>query len=190
MRTCCTVRLLSNVPRSFLHVVAHDGTLAERTLVLLKPDAVERRLVGSILSRFEAKGLALVGMRMVLPDRKLAEAHMAVHRDRDFFERACRFLCSGSIVCVALEGRGAIQATRSMIGESSDPLGCSRGTIRGDLASHWRRNLVHGSDSVESARRELELWFPDDTMIHSAPSSMSPWLYELPDAKITFDDDN
>ena len=166
------------------HVVEHGGRLAERTLVLLKPDAVERRLVGELVGRIEERGLAVVGLKLTVATRSLAEAHYADHRDRDFFERACVFLCSGPLVAVGVEGRGALSAIRRLIGSSPDPLLCDVGTIRGDLASHWRRNLVHGSDSPESASRELDLWFPEGLL--PAPSALSPYLYELPDSTISF----
>ena len=179
--TAPTRRLCTAPPRA----VEHDGTLAQRTLVLLKPDAVERRLVGRLLQRFEDRGLALVGLRQRVAPRSLAEAHYDEHRAKPFFERACVFLASGPVVACALEGRGAIGAARALVGPT-DPVGAPPGTIRGDFGSHWRRNLVHASDSEASAARELALWFPDGGLVPAAVA-LEPWVYETPGAAITFD---
>ena len=173
-------RFLASLP----HVVEHDGTRAERSLILLKPDAVERRLVGRILGRFEDRGLAVVALRQRTCDRALAEAHYAEHRDKHFFGRACAFLCAGPLVSACLEGRGAVAAARRLIGPT-DPRDAPPGTIRGDYGVHWRRNLCHASDSEESAAREIALWFRADEL---APwdQTNAPWLYELPSSKIKF----
>ena len=167
-------------------VVEHDGTLAQRSLILLKPDAVERRLVGRLLQRFEERGLALVGMRQRVASRALAEAHYDEHRGKDFFERACVFLASGPVVSVCVEGRSAIKAARALVGPT-DPVGAPPGTIRGDFASHWRRNLVHASDSEASAAREIALWFRDDELL-PAPTALEDWLFETPGARVRFDE--
>ena len=166
------------------HIVEHDGTRAQRSLILLKPDAVERRLVGRLLQRFEERGLALVGMRQRIASRELAEAHYEEHRGKVFFERACVFITSGPLISVCVEGRGAIGVTRSLVGPT-DPVDAPPGTIRGDLATHWRRNLVHASDSEESAAREIGLWFRDDELMPAA-SALDPWLYETPQCPTTF----
>ena len=180
VRTLQPRRLLASLP----HVVEHDGTRAERSLILLKPDAVERRLVGRILGRFEDRGLAVVALRQRTCDRALAEAHYHEHRDKHFFGRACAFLCAGPLVSACLEGRGAVAAARRLIGPT-DPRDAPPGTIRGDYGVHWRRNLCHASDSEESAAREIALWFSDDEL---APwdQTNAPWLYELPSSKIKF----
>ncbi|KAH8060575.1 nucleoside diphosphate kinase [Aureococcus anophagefferens] len=154
-----TRRLCTAPPRA----VEHDGTLAQRTLVLLKPDAVERRLVGRLLQRFEDRGLALVGLRQRVAPRSLAEAHYDEHRAKPFFERACVFLASGP--SSASRRAAARSAPRALVGPT-DPVGAPPGTIRGDFGSHWRRNLVHASDS---GVRELALWFP------TAASSPRRW---------------
>ena len=182
VRTLQPRRLLASLP----HVVEHDGTRAERSLILLKPDAVERRLVGRILGRFEDRGLAVVALRQRTCDRALAEAHYAEHRDKHFFGRACAFLCAGPLVSACLEGRGAVAAARRLIGPT-DPRDAPPGTIRGDLATHWRRNLVHASDSVASAERELALWF-DAGDLEPVPPALDAWLYELPTSRIAFGD--
>ena len=180
VRTLQPRRLLASLPQ----VVEHDGTRAERSLILLKPDAVERRLVGRILGRFEERGLAVVALRQRTCDRALAEAHYAEHRDKHFFGRACAFLCAGPLVSACLEGRGAVAAARRLIGPT-DPRDAPPGTIRGDYGVHWRRNLCHASDSEESAAREIALWFRADEL---APwdQTKAPWLYELPSSKIKF----
>ncbi len=177
-------RFLASLP----HVVEHDGTRAERSLILLKPDAVERRLVGHILGRFEDRGLAVVALRQRTCDRALAEAHYAEHRDKHFCGRACAFLCAGPRVSACLEGRGAVAAARRLIGPT-DPRDAPPGTIRGDLATHWRRNLVHASASADDAEREVALWFEDSDLCPPA-AALDPWLYELPGARIGFDDDD
>ena len=184
VRTLQPRRLLTSLP----HVVEHDGTLAERSLILLKPDAVERRLVGRILSRFEDRGLAIVALRQRMCDRALAEAHYAEHRDKHFFGRACAFLCAGPLVSACLEGRGAVAAARRLIGPT-DPRDAAPGTIRGDLATHWRRNLVHASASADDAEREVALWF-DSTDLCPPAAALDPFLYELPGARIGFEDDD
>ena len=156
-------RFLASLP----HVVEHDGTLAERSLILLKPDAVERRLVGRILSRFEDRGLAIVALRQRTCDRALAEAHYAEHSDKHFFGRARAFLCAGPLVSACLEGRGAVAAARGLVGPT-DPKDAPPGTIRGDLATHWRRNLAHASASAEDAEREIALWFESTDLCPAA----------------------
>ena len=135
-----------------------SADLQERTFLALKPDCVQRNLCGTVLGRFEQKGFKMKAIKMVLPTRELAEAHYAEHAGKPFFERACRFLCSGPVVASVWEGKDIVPVSRKLIG-ATDPVESAVGTIRGDYASHFRRNLVHGSDSVESAEREISLWF-------------------------------
>ncbi len=132
----------------------------ERTLVLIKPDAVRRKLIGEIVSRIEKRNLNIIAMRMLTPPRELAEKHYNVHRGKDFFEPTVRFLCSGPVVAMVVEGENSIAITRRMIG-SVDPCESAPGTIRGDFTISARENLIHGSDSAESADYEIALWFPE-----------------------------
>ena len=133
---------------------------AERTLVLVKPDAMRRGLVGEILRRFEARGLEIRAARLVAVDRELAERHYAEHREKPFFGELVDFITSSPTLALALEGEGAIAVVRTTMG-ATNPASAAPGTIRGDLALSMPDNLVHGSDSPESAERELRLWFPD-----------------------------
>jgi nucleoside-diphosphate kinase len=132
--------------------------VTERTLVLVKPDGVQRLLVGRILGRFEERGLKIVGLKLVAVDRALAEAHYAVHRERPFFEGLVAFITSSPLVAVALEGPNAIGMVRSMVG-ATRPHEAAAGTIRGDLAMETAQNLVHASDGPDTAAAELALWF-------------------------------
>ena len=132
--------------------------MTERTLVLIKPDGVQRLLVGRILARFEERGLKLAGLKLVQVDRALAEQHYAVHREKPFFEGLLAFITSGPLVALALDGPNAIAAVRSMVG-ATRPHEATAGTIRGDLAVETAQNLVHASDGAETAVAELALWF-------------------------------
>jgi nucleoside-diphosphate kinase len=132
--------------------------VTERTLVLLKPDSVQRLLVGRILGRFEERGLKLVGLKLVHIDRAFAERHYAVHRGKPFFEGLLDFITSGPLVALALDGPNAIGMVRSMVG-ATRPHEAAPGTIRGDLAVETAQNLVHASDGAETAAAELALWF-------------------------------
>lgn len=132
-----------------------------RTLVLLKPDAVERRLIGEIVARLEEKGLSVVAMRMLTADKELAEEHYAEHRAKPFFADVVMFLTRSPIVAMVIEGpEETWSIVRSVMG-ATDPAKAAPGTIRGDLAVTMPDNLVHGSDSPESAAREIALFFPD-----------------------------
>jgi nucleoside-diphosphate kinase len=131
---------------------------AERTLVLIKPDAMQRGLAGEILRRFEGRGLEIRAARLVSVDRELAERHYAEHREKPFFGELVEFITSAPTLALALEGEGAIAVVRSTMG-ATNPADSGPGTIRGDLALSMPDNLVHGSDSSKSARREIKLWF-------------------------------
>ena len=132
----------------------------ERTLVLLKPDAVRRGLVGQVLSRYEAKGLSIVAMEHRTITGEMADSHYAEHVERDFYPPLREFATSGPLVALVLEGDEAIEVVRALNG-ATDGRKAAPGTIRGDLSLSNRENLVHASDSVESAKREIALWFPD-----------------------------
>ena len=132
----------------------------ERTLILVKPDAFARGLTGEILARFERKGLRIVAMKHMTVERDLAEEHYAEHRERPFFGDLVEFITGGPLVAMVLEGYEAVTAARQVIG-STNPLEASPGSIRGDLGLEVQTNLVHGSDSPESAARETGLFFPE-----------------------------
>ena len=134
--------------------------MAERTLVLIKPDAMKRKLAGEILARFERRGLEVRAAKLVHVDRELAERHYAEHAEKPFFGELVEFITSAPTLALALEGESAIGVVRTTMG-ATNPADSAPGTIRGDLALSMPDNLVHGSDSSESAERELALWFPD-----------------------------
>jgi nucleoside-diphosphate kinase len=136
----------------------------EHTFIMVKPDGVERRLVGEIVRRFEQKGLRLVGMKLLLPSRELAENHYAVHRERPFFQDLVNFITSGPVVAMVWEGPNAVRLSRALIG-ATNPLDAAPGTIRGDFATEITTNLVHGSDSVETAEKEIALWFRPEELL-------------------------
>jgi nucleoside-diphosphate kinase len=130
----------------------------ERTLVLIKPDAMERALAGEILARFERRGLKIVDAKLLTVDRRLAEEHYAEHAEKPFFGELVVFIISAPTLALVLEGEGAIGVVRTTMG-ATNPADAGPGTIRGDLALSMPDNLVHGSDSPESAAREIGLWF-------------------------------
>ena len=134
---------------------------AEKTLVLLKPDAMQRKLAGEILRRFEDRGLDVRAARLLTVDRDLADRHYAEHREKPFFGELVDFITSAPTLALLLEGEGAIAVVRTTMG-ATDPANAAPGTIRGDLALSMPDNLVHGSDSPESAQREIALWFGDE----------------------------
>ena len=133
----------------------------ERTLILIKPDAMRRALAGEILRRFEARGLELRAAKLVTVDADLAERHYAVHREKPFFRELVDFITSGATLALVLEGEGAIATCRKTIG-ATNPADADPGSIRGDLALSMPDNLVHGSDSPETAAEEVALWFGDE----------------------------
>jgi len=134
--------------------------MTQRTLVLFKPDAVSRGLVGGILARYEAKGLRIVALELRAVDAALADQHYAEHVEKDFYPPLRDFVTSGPLVASVLEGDEAVEVVRALNG-ATDGRKAAPGTIRGDLSQSNRENLVHGSDSPESAAREIALWFPD-----------------------------
>lgn len=144
-----------------------DSANIERTLAIIKPDAVQRRLIGEIVGRFERKGLRIVALKMIQIDRPLAERHYAVHKGKSFYEALLEFITSSPVVVLALEGPQAIKALRNMMG-ATNPLDATPGSIRGDYATEITFNLVHGSDSLENAQHELGLFFaPEEFVAYS-----------------------
>ena len=135
--------------------------MSERTLVLVKPDGVSRGLVGEVIARIERKGLTLAALELRTVPRDLAEQHYAEHADKPFFSSLLEFITSGAVVAAVVEGERAVAAFRQLAG-GTDPVDkAAPGSIRGDLALETESNLVHGSDSVDSAKREIALWFPE-----------------------------
>ncbi len=138
--------------------------MTERTLVLIKPDGVQRLLAGRILARYEERGLKIVGLKAMLTDRQTAEEHYAEHRERPFFGGLVTFITSRPLVALALEGPNAIAVVREMNGRTK-PFEAAPGTIRGDFALETAQNLVHASDGPEAAARELALWFRPEELL-------------------------
>jgi len=139
----------------------------ERTLVLIKPDGVQRSLIGEIIGRFEARGLRIAGLKMIQISVDLASKHYAVHLGKPFYDRLIRFITSGPVVAMVLEGPAAIEAVRQTLG-ATNPLQATLGTIRADLGQTIDFNLVHGSDGPETARAEIALYFRDDELLSYA----------------------
>ncbi|MDF0551783.1 nucleoside-diphosphate kinase [Kamptonema sp. UHCC 0994] len=148
----------------------------ERTFLAIKPDGVQRGIVGEIIGRFEAKGFTLVGLKLMLVSRELAEAHYDVHRERPFFPGLVEFIISSPVVAMVWEGDGVVASARKMIG-ATNPLTSEPGTIRGDFAVNVGRNIIHGSDAIETAQREIKLWFKDEELVSWKPS-LTPWIVE------------
>ena len=132
----------------------------QTTYIMIKPDGVQRGLVGEIITRFENKALRLVGLRQLIPSSKVAEEHYAIHKDRPFYSGLIKFITSGPVVAMAWTGVEAIKVARNIIGPTNGRE-ASPGTIRGDLAMDIGHNIIHGSDGEETAKFELELWFPN-----------------------------
>ena len=148
----------------------------ERTLVLLKPDAVQRGLVGPILARFEQKGLKLVGLKLRQFPTALIQRHYEAHKARPFYGALVDFMTSGPVVALVLEGNNAIEVVRRLMGKTN-AAEAEPGTIRGDFALSRSNNLVHGSDSAEAAKKELALFFPDAAEICEWSAPEFPWVY-------------
>ena len=148
----------------------------ERTLVLVKPDGVQRGLIGEVINRLEQRGLKLVGMKLMEVDDALARQHYGEHADRPFFGGLVEFITSAPVVAMAWEADNAVEAVRNTMGQTN-PTSSPPGTIRGDLGLDIGRNLVHGSDSPESAQRELSLFFSDGELLDYTRSN-DPWIKE------------
>jgi len=150
--------------------------MIERTFVMIKPDAVQRGLIGAIISRLEAKGFKPLAMKFMRLPRELAERHYAEHRGKSFFESLIKYITSGPVLCMVWEGDNIISSLRNMMG-ATNPQDALPGTIRGDFGQQTGRNLIHGSDSPESAKREINLFF-NDYEIQSYDRSVDEWLFE------------
>ena len=148
----------------------------ERTFIMIKPDGVQRGLIGEIVKRFETKGFTLVGMKLVAVSQELAEKHYDVHKERPFFAGLVEFIISSPVVAMVWQGEGVVASARKIIG-ATNPLTSEPGTIRGDYGIDVGRNLIHGSDAIETAQREISLWFTEDELV-SWESHTKPWLYE------------
>jgi len=152
----------------------------ERTFVMVKPDGVQRLLVGPVVSRFEQKGFKIVGLKMMRISRELAQRHYGEHRGKPFFGPLVDYITSGPVAAMVLEGPGVVEAVRGMMG-ATNPLQAGPGTIRGDFGTDIGRNVVHGSDSAASAAREIDLFF-DARELVEYERSLEPWILENPHA--------
>ncbi|MEL4894003.1 nucleoside-diphosphate kinase [Crocosphaera sp. Alani8] len=148
----------------------------ERTFIMIKPDGVQRGLVGEVIGRFEAKGFTLVGLKFLSVSRELAEEHYDVHKERPFFGSLVDFICSSPVVAMVWEGEGVVTSARKLIGPTN-PLSAEPGTIRGDFGVDVGRNLIHGSDAIETAQKEINLWFTEKELVGWEPTAKT-WLYE------------
>ncbi len=148
----------------------------ERTLIIIKPDGVQRSLVGAVISRFEQRGLRIAGMKLIQISRALAEEHYAEHKGKGFYEPTVKFMTSGPVVVLCLEGPNAVAASRQTMGATRPPE-AAPGTIRADLGLDVSRNLVHGSDKPETAEREIDLYFKPDELVSYARAG-DVWLKE------------
>jgi nucleoside-diphosphate kinase len=155
--TCAPAR---RVPPAADHEIPEGASLPDRTLILIKPDGVRRGLIGTVISRLEHKGLRITAMDMRTLDREIAETHYAEHVGKPFFVPLIGFITSGPLVAIVAEGPGVVEAFRLLAG-ATDPLAATPGTIRGDHALQVTENVVHGSDSPESAEREIKIFFPE-----------------------------
>mmetsp|Transcript_3652 Transcript_3652/g.8397 ORF Transcript_3652/g.8397 Transcript_3652/m.8397 type:complete len:227 (+) Transcript_3652:69-749(+) len=158
-----------------LPVWGKPGTNQERTFLAVKPDGVQRGLVGDIIARFEKRGYKLVGLKMVWPTKEMAEAHYADLSKKGFFGGLTSFFSSGPIVCMCWEGKDIIKQGRQMLGETQ-PLASKPGSIRGDFSIDLGRNICHGSDSPDSAAHELKMWFPEG--VNDWGKTVDSWVYE------------
>ncbi|MEO0947104.1 MAG: nucleoside-diphosphate kinase [Cyanobacteria bacterium J06641_5] len=148
----------------------------ERTFIMVKPDGVQRGLVGEVIQRLEKKGFTLVGLKLVQVSRELAEQHYGVHKERPFFASLVEFIISSPVVAMVWEGEGVVASSRKIIG-ATNPLSAEPGTIRGDFGIDIGRNLIHGSDAVETAQNEIALWFKEEDLANWQPS-LTTWIYE------------
>jgi len=149
----------------------------QKTLVIIKPDAVQRRLIGKIMSRFEEKGLEIIGLKMTVISEELAKENYSVHEGKVYFEKLIKFMTSGPVVILVLRGKNAIEVTRKLMGFTSGHE-AAPGTLRGDFAMSGRFNLLHGSDSVESAEREISIFFKSENIMDYKRLDLK-WIYDM-----------
>jgi len=149
----------------------------EKTFIAIKPDAVQRGLIGRIVQRFEDKGFKIVAMKFVQLSRETAELHYAEHVGKPFYEKLVRFITSGPIVVMVVKGKNAVEVARRMMG-TTDPSQAGVGTIRGDLAQIMERNVIHGSDSRESAEREIKIHFKEEELVTKWKRNIKGWILE------------
>jgi nucleoside-diphosphate kinase len=147
----------------------------ERSLVLIKPDAMQRGLAGEIISRMEKKGLKIVAMKMLHMDKNLAQRHYAIHKGKAFFDDLVNFITSSPVIAIVFQGKNAVEIIRQMMGET-DPAKAQRDTIRGDFGIDIGHNLVHGSDSLENASKEIDLFFSEEE-IFNYEQELDAWIY-------------
>jgi nucleoside-diphosphate kinase len=150
--------------------------MMERTFIAVKPDGVQRGLVGTILKKFEEKGYKLVGLKLMQVSQELAQTHYGEHKGKPFFDGLVKFITSGPVVAFVVEGNDVVVTARKMIG-ATKPSDSAIGTIRGDYGVDIGRNIIHGSDSPESAEREISLWFKPEELTEWTPT-ISTWIYE------------
>ncbi|BDU50222.1 nucleoside-diphosphate kinase [Haliovirga abyssi] len=150
----------------------------EKSFVMVKPDGVQRELVGEIIGRFEKKGVKVIGLKLMVISEELARKHYAVHEGKSFFEELIKFITSGPVVAMVMEGEGVIGVIRKMVG-ATKPGDADPGTIRGDFVLDAGQNIIHASDSKENAEREIDLFFAKEEIIEYS-LAVRPWIYSLP----------
>ena len=150
----------------------------ERTYLMFKPDGVQRGIVGEIIQRLEKKGFRLIAMKLVKATKEILDKHYAEHKEKPFFPKLCNYIMMGPVLCMVWQGRDIVKTARKMMG-ATNPLNAEPGTIRGDYCLDSGRNVIHGSDSVESAEREIKIWFKDEEIL-SYKREIDTWVYEDP----------
>jgi len=148
----------------------------ERTYLMIKPDGVQRGLVGEVITRFEKKGFKLLGLKLFMANKALLEEHYAEHKEKPFFKDLVDYMLMGPVVCMVWQGIEIVKTCRKMLG-ATNPLNSEPGTLRGDYCLQGKRNLIHGSDSVQSAEREIKLWFKEEE-IQNYKREVDKWIYE------------
>jgi len=148
----------------------------EKTFVMIKPDGIQRRLVGNIIARFEKAGIKIVAMKFLRISKKMAEKHYAIHKGKPFYDGLIKYITSGPVLAMVLEGNNVIERVRKMVG-ATDPKDAMPGTIRGDYAQEIGRNIVHASDSLKTAQHEIKLWFNEEEIVDYSLTD-EKWLFE------------